>query len=300
MLAPRRFLPSTALLCAFEAAARMSSFTRAAEELNLTQSAVSRQIKALEEQVGVALFVRERQTVGLTLAGENYARDVREALQIIGNASMTLRTNPDGGTLNLAILPTFGTRWLAPRLPDFLQGNPGVTVNLTTRLRPFDFASEPMDAAIHFGQLNWPDTDATFLHDETVVPTCSPDFLEQYDIRSPVDLLKAPILHLATRPRAWERWLQAQGIDNEKIPGMVFDQFATVAQAVVHGIGVALLPHFLIENELNDGTLVPALNLPVRSVGAYHLVWPKSRSNYPPLKSFRVWIEEQARDQVSG
>ncbi len=294
MLSPRRFLPSTALLCAFEAAARTSSFTRAAEELNLTQSAVSRQIKALEEQIGVALFMRERQKVNLTLAGETYARDVREALQMIANASMTLRTNPDGGALNLAILPTFGTRWLAPRLPDFLKDNPGVTVNLTTRLRPFDFSTEPQDAAIHFGQHNWPDTDAMFLHDETVVPTCSPDLLEHYDIQTPVDLLKAPILHLATRPKAWERWLHVQGIDGEKVPGMVFDQFATVAQAVVHGIGIALLPHFLIENELSEGTLVPALNLPVRSVGAYHLVWPKSRSTYPPLKSFRDWIGGQA------
>lgn len=132
----RRFLPSLALLSAFEAAARTGSVTAAARELSLTQSAVSRQIKALEEQLKVELFVRERQTIHLTAAGEAYACEVREALLKISTASLNLRANLGGGTLNLAILPTFGTRWLAPRLPTFLASNPGITINLATRLYP--------------------------------------------------------------------------------------------------------------------------------------------------------------------
>src|SRR6478609_3312214 len=138
MLTSRRFLPSTALLSAFEAVSRTGSVTAAAKELDLTQSAVSRQIKTLEEQLGVELFIRERQTVRLTLAGDGYAREIREALRRISSASLNLRANPYGGTLNLAILPTFGTRWLAPRLGRFLSQNPGVTINLVTRLSPFD------------------------------------------------------------------------------------------------------------------------------------------------------------------
>src|SRR5262245_56643181 len=139
MLASRRFLPSISLLAAFEAVARTGSVPAAARELDLTQSAVSRQIKALEEQLGVELFLRERQTVRLTLAGDSYAREIREALRRISSASLNLRANPHGGTLNLAILPTFGTRWLAPRLGRFLSKNPGVTINLVTRLSSFDF-----------------------------------------------------------------------------------------------------------------------------------------------------------------
>lgn len=151
MLMPRRFLPSLSLLTAFDAAARTGSITKAARELNLTQSAVSRQIKLLEQQLEVELFVRERQTIRLSLAGEVYAREIRDALHRISMASLNLRANPRGGTLNLAILPTFGTRWLAPRLPRFLARHAGITINLVTRLSQFDFRLEPVDAAIHFG-----------------------------------------------------------------------------------------------------------------------------------------------------
>ena len=152
MRSSRRFLPSLSLLSAFEAAARIGSITAAARELSLTQSAVSRQVKELEEQLKVELFHRERQTIRLTVGGEAYAREIRDALRKISSASMNLRANPMGGTLTLSILPTFGTRWLAPRLPKFLSCNPGVTINLVTRLSYFDFRSEPIDAAIHFGR----------------------------------------------------------------------------------------------------------------------------------------------------
>jgi LysR family glycine cleavage system transcriptional activator len=128
MAIPRRFLPSMSLLYAFEGAAGAESFTAAAAELNLTQSAVSRQIRALEDMLGCTLFLRERQTVKLTAAGEAYAGEIREALQHIATATLGLRANPSGGSLNLAILPTFGTRWLAPRLPSFLAENPGITI----------------------------------------------------------------------------------------------------------------------------------------------------------------------------
>jgi len=126
MLNPRRFMPPLAHLQAFEAAARLGSVTAAARELHLTQSAVSRQIKGLEELLEVELFVREKQSLHLTPGGTAYARDVREALRKISTASLQLRANPLGGTLSLAILPAFGTRWLAPRLPDFLSKHPGI------------------------------------------------------------------------------------------------------------------------------------------------------------------------------
>ena len=293
MLAPRRFLPSISLLSAFESAARTQSFTEAARELDLTQSAISRQIMALEGQLGVELFIRDKKRVKLTLAGERYANEIRTALKAIASASLALKANPEGGTLNLAILPTFGTRWLAPRLPDFLAKHPGVTVNLTTRLQPFQFEQDRQDAAIHFGRNDWPGTHADYMFDETVIPVCAPDVLSAQNITRPEDLLKAPLLHLATRADAWPVWLSKQGVTAGGSGGMMFDQIATMAQATVHGIGFALLPEFLIENELATGRLVPALSLPMKSVGSYWLVWPDTRGGYPPLERFREWLSRE-------
>ncbi len=295
MLTPRRYLPSISLLSAFDAAARAGSFSVAARELNLTQSAISRQVKALEEQLGVELFVRERQTVRLSDAGLTYERHIRDALETIAQASLNLQVNPKGGTLDLAILPTFGTRWLAPRLNRFLGDTPGVTVNLTTRLKPFDFSAEHLDAAIHHGIADWPGTDHAFLLEETVVPACAPGLRQSHGFSIADDLLSVPLIHMATRPEAWERWFRSNGASAERGSGMIFDQFATVAQAAVGGLGVALLPTFLVEKEMQSGELVPALDLPLRSDEAYYLVWPRERTSYPPLKKFREWLVAEAR-----
>ncbi|NBB49370.1 LysR family transcriptional regulator [Rhizobium sp. CRIBSB] len=290
MLPARRFLPSLSLLTAFEAAARTGSITAAARELDLTQSAVSRQIKALENQLGVGLFLRERQTIRLTVAGDSYAREIREALRRISSASLNLRANPHGGTLNLAILPTFGARWLAPRLGQFLTANPGITINLVTRLSPFDFRLDSIDAAIHFGDAVWPGAELTLLMEEETIPACSPTFKREHAIEMPTDLLHVSLLHLTTRPDAWERWFHETGVAFESVHGMLFDQFATASQAAIGGLGVALLPTFLIQDELRRGELVPAVNRPIRSDQRYYLAFPRERAAYPPLVAFRNWI----------
>ena len=292
---PRRFLPQMTVLCAFEAAARLQSFTAAAAELSLTQSAVSRQIRALEELLGAELFIRERQTVRLTIAGEAYAEEIRGALRRISSATLAFRANPRGGTLNIAILPTFGTRWLAPRLPQFLAANPGVTVNLTTRLAPFDFQVDTVDVAIHYGAPEWTGANLDWLMGEAVVPACSPTLLQSVPIRKPADLLKLPLLHLSSRPDAWKRWFLAQGEQVGDIPGMLIDQHAMAAQAAISGLGVALLPQFLIGAELASGDLLVAIDKPIQSAEAYYLAWPASRAAYPPLQAFRDWIRGVAQ-----
>lgn len=292
----RRNLPSTPLLVAFEAVARLLSFTAAAAELHLTQSAVSRQVRALEEFVGTELFIRERQSVKLSGVGQAYAQEVREALSRLSSATLACKTNPHGGVLNLAILPTFGTRWLAPRLPDFFQKHPGITLNLSTRLAKFDFQLDMQDAAIHFGQADWSGAQSAFLMNETVVSACSPQFLSTYAVTQVKDLVQLPLLHLSSRAEAWQRWFAEKGISEQMVLGAHFDQFATLAQAAVAGVGVALLPRFLIERELQQGELVCAVpNLPpLQSVGAYYLVWPERRSHFPPLQIFRDWLQQQA------
>lgn len=297
MHTPRRFLPSIGLLSAFEAAARTGSFTEAARELHLTQSAVSRQIKTLEEQLGVQLFRRDRQTVRLTPAGDTYSRDIRDALRRIAAASLNLRANPSGCTLNLAILPTFGARWLAPRLPDFLEKHPGTTVNLSTRFVEFDFRLDTLDAAFHFGAADWPGCDSLAIMTEDVLPMASPEFVEQHDLRgNALHLPRLPLLHLTSRPDAWEQWFFANGVTVDGLTGMLFDQFATMAQAAASGLGVALLPTFLVEPELRRGELVPVVMRAMRSHGTYRLVWPRERDRFPPLVAFRSWLEEIERD----
>lgn len=300
MSLPRRFLPPTSLLSAFEAAARYESFTLAARELNLTQSAVSRQIRALEDALGSALFHREKQKVTLTLAGENYARAVRDALRRISSATLEFRANPAGGSLNLAILPTFGARWLAPRLPSFLASCPGVVVNLTTRLEPFDFNQDGADAAIHFGLPDWPGAEHVFLMHEVVVPVCSPALRDRYSFNSPSDLVEAPLLHLASRPDAWERWMAAMGADTASVHGMLLDQMTTSAEAAMAGLGIALLPEFLIEQEFESGALVRAYDGAVSSSEAYYFVLPSARADHWPMSVFRDWLSTTAAAYRAG
>lgn len=290
----RRLLPSMSLLTAFEAAARHESFTAAAEELCLTQSAVSRQIKVLEEALGADLFVRERQMVKLTGTGQTYAAEIRDALRHIATATLTFRANPKGGTLNLAILPTFGAEWLAPRLSSFTEAEPEITVNLTTRLAPFDFENDHVDAAIHYGASEWAGAELDFLLAETVVPVCNPALRERHGFEQAADLASAPLLHLVSRPDAWEIWFHAQELEIGRLHGMLFDQFSTIIRASVAGLGVGLIPRLFIERELARGELIEAVPDGTLSTQGYYLAWPVRRSNHPPLTAFRSWLIKEA------
>ena len=287
MIAPRRFLPSTGALMAFEAVARLGSATAAAQELSLTQSGVSRQLRSLETQIGAALVQREgRALVLLRLTA---------SLDLLAAASVAARTNPDGGTLNLAILPAFGMHWLAPRLQDFARTHPEVTVNLSTRLAPFDFRASRFDAAIHFGREDWPGADHLPLMPETVVPVCAPGLLQQ---ATTAQIAAQPLLHLETRPKGWARWLAAQGWTGALGAGMQFDQFSTMAQAAIHGMGVALLPTFVAQPYLDSGQLALASAQTSQSIGTYYLVWPSDRATQAALRSFRAWLGEQASQNM--
>lgn len=286
----RRLVPSTSMLLAFEAAARAGSFTEAAAELSLTQGAISRQVRALEGQLGVELFTRVRKSVRLTEAGKRYAEDVEKPLQAIRLATLNAMTDRRGGTLNLAILPTFGTRWLIPRFPAFLEANPDITVNFATKLSPFDFKKEDLHAAIHYGQTDWPDTDSTFLMREETVPVCAPRLLEGGRLDQPEGLYSLPLLQLQTRLQAWQEWFEAAGLEAPAPGGMVFEEISTIAQATAAGLGVSLLPRFLIEAELESGDLAIVLDRPLKSSFGYYLVTPTDRAGYAPVVAFKNWL----------
>jgi len=296
MAVPRRLLPSVSLLAAFEAVVRTGSTLAAARDLDLSQGAVSRLIQNLEAQLGVTLFLRERRRLIPTDHALAYARDVVKALDLISRGSMRVRSNTGGGTLSLAILPTFGTRWLAPRLARFLSDHPGITLNLGTRLRPFDFDEEGFDAAIHFGAETWAGAGSVKLFDERLVACSAPGFLATHPVAAARDLVGLALLQLETRPGAGANWFAHHGVSGPMPQGMVFDQFAPMIEAVIHGLGVALLPEFLARTELSDGRLVEVFGGPVAAAGSYYLVWPSVGAWYPPLQAFRDWLVAEAAD----
>lgn len=291
----RRKIPSTTALVAFEASARHQSFTRAAGELSLTQGAVCRQIAGLEDFLGVELFRRSRRGVVLTEAGRAYARKVATQLDAVERDTLAVMGNQGAMSIELAVVPTFGTQWLLPRLRDFQREYPEVTVHLTDRTRPFLFADTHFDAAIYHGDGDWSGTEAHFLMHEHLMPVCSPTLLGKQPANAE-RIAGLPLLQQTTRPYAWRQWFNAQGLD---VPGDMTGQrlelFSMLAQAACLEMGVALIPPFLIQRELAEGRLVIALDRPTPSERAYYLMVPERKIESAALKAFRDWLVAEAR-----
>lgn len=279
---------------ALDAVVRHGSVTTAAAELSLTQSTVSRLILTLEDQLGAPLFIRERRRLIPTAAALSYQADIARALDIIQRASMSVVANPDGGTLSLAVLPTFASRWLGPRLPHFLTGHPGISVNMSTRIGRVDFSGDAFDAAVSYCGEIWSDCRKLKLFDERVTACASPEFLNRHRIEQLGDLAALPKLQLESRPNVWNDWFAGQGGTTPVMGGMLTDQFSMMIQAAISGLGVALLPDYLAEIEIAEGRLLPLFKRAVPTTGAYWFVWPDSKDKYLPLFRFRKWIAEQA------
>jgi LysR family glycine cleavage system transcriptional activator len=294
-------LPSLDALVAFESAARHESFTRAAAELNVTQGAISRQIRVLEDRLGVLLFQRVRRRVVLTDAGRGYLLDVRRLLNSLKSSTLRLMTAGDHAkVLHLAVFPAVATHWLIPRLPDFFSKHPNVLVSCTVRLNPFDFATDPFDAAFHLGPPTWAGAVLHHLMDETVVPVCTSAFRAAHGIRRVEDVTRAPLLHPASRPSAWASWFEQSKLPKANaFEGLIFDSFAMLAAAAMAGLGVALLPTFFVEEDLSAGRLV-RLARPQRTRDAYYLVVPEGKAGSPHVTAFVRWIEEAKQPARSG
>ncbi len=290
-------LPSISDLLAFQSAARYASFTRAAEELNLTPSAVSRAIRILEDRLGVALFERIRQRVVLTTAGALYLKDIEAVLSDLREATHRTIASAGSSVLNIAVLPTFGERWLSPRLPEFTARWPNVTLNFASRLQPFSFREEIFDGAIHYGSPSWPGALVHWLMEEEIVPVASPWLMRTKGIVEASDLRRTTLLHQSTRPTAWADWFAAQGLDDEAVlQGPRYEQFSMLARAAAAGVGVALVPRLLVEDELNACQLqiVPGDRVP--ATGAYYWVVPEDKAASPSLHDFTTWIVDSAHN----
>ena len=301
----RRKIPSLQALACFDAAARHQSYTRAAQELALTQGAVSRQIGALEAFVGVALFQRTRHGVALTERGAEYALQVAGRLQGLEQDTLEVMAGQGrGGSLQLAAVPTFATRWLIPRLPALAALHPELTVHIETRTRPFLFADTAFDAALYAGTAeqvaNWAGTRATRLLDEQMVPVCSPALaagLGQPAPRSPLSPLTPqaiatlPLLQQSTRPTAWRQWFDAAGVAAPMaLSGPRYELFSMTAAAAAQGLGLALVPRLLVEPELARGELIVACAQVLPGDRAYYLVQPERAEERPALGWFKAWL----------
>jgi DNA-binding transcriptional LysR family regulator len=293
----RRLCPSLTELQAFEAAARHNSFTLAARELHVTQGAVSKQVRSLEAFLGVDLFERVRQRLMLTDAGQRYLERIRPSLNEIEAATVELiSTQGRGGTLHIASLPTLGAKWLIPRLPQFFERHPEVTLEFVPHAQSYDFAQPDLDAAIRFGDGVWPGSLADYMTGREVLPVCRPGLLAAEPggmAAAPGDLLRYPLLHHTTVPEAWSDWLAELGVSTrEAWSGARFDQFSLLTQAAMSGLGIALIPRCLIEQELAAGALVVAHPARVLSRKGYYLCYPEQKQHLPALQTFRAWVME--------
>lgn len=292
---PRRLPPLNALK-AFEAAARLLSFARAAEELHLTPSAISHQIKSLEEQVGVPLFHRSGRAVALTDAGARYYPALRQSFDRMHEATEELKQSDSIGALTINVLPTFAIRWLLPQLNDFQTRHPEIEVRISTSVNNIDFNQTEADAAVRFGNGDWPGLEATLLMREEIVPVCSPDLLKTGPgLNSPADLKHYPLLHDFNRPDTWRLWLHAVGETSiEPDKGLKLETTNMAVQGAIQGLGIVPVNPYMVRKELEAGVLIEPFEYHLPVSNGYYLVYPKGRGERPRLKAFATWLTEMA------
>lgn len=292
----RRKLPSNAALMAFETAARHGSFARAADELALTEGAISRQIGRLEAFLGVMLFERIGNRVRLLPNGERYAAQVRELLERLDRDSQYLMGQPsDGASLDIAVSPTFALRWLIPRLPTFVEQHPNICVHLSERMEPFVLASSGFDAAIHFEHPAWAGMHTHRLLNEVLIPVCHPALLNPGEQATPLDSL--PRLHRRQNPDAWQRYAEQTGIVlSNAAKGAHYGLHAMLIEAALAGLGVALVPRLYVEAELAQGRLVAPWPQENKVSKTFCLVLPEPLElSRAPLQAFAQWLCDQAK-----
>ena len=295
----KRLCPTIHELLAFDAVARCDSLTQAASTLCITVSAVSKQISSLEDFVGRQLLQKNGRGVGLTAHGRVYWQKVAGSLRALEAATFEMQSG-DGvaGVLTLASVPTFLTKWLIPRLPNFRKISPSVTLSFSQHLGPLEEMPWGVDAAIRYGNGEWPGVVAEYIAGKEFVLVASPDLTAADRIRQPADVPGNTILHHEGAMNAWQQWATSHGIASSRVqPGPRFAQYSAVIQAAVSGLGVALVPHILVIEELADESLVVPCGETITVAQGHYLCFRPDRSNLPALAEFRKWILSQGRSQ---
>ena len=292
-------LPALNNLKAFEAAARHESFTRAAEELCVTQGAVSQQVKALEEGLGIKLFNRERQRLIITEAGRDYLMVVRDALDRIAIGTERLLQRQNAGVLTVSTSPDFAAKWLVHRLGHFAEAHSGIDLRVSATLHHVDFAREEVDLAVRHGEGNWLGLDAVQLSAEQLFAVCSPKLLTgRQRLSKPADILKFPLIHLDSLAD-WTRWLRAVDVDDAGAAhGTVLNRASMVIDAAINGQGVALARTTLAAWDLINGRLVRPFPASIPLSKTYWIICPKATSNVPKIVTFRSWLLAEATEDA--
>lgn len=293
----RRNFPALSALAAFEVVYRLQSISAAAAELALTQSAVSKKIQTLEAFFEQPLFERRAAGMHRTAAAELLWARLPPCLdELEGVMLEVLASRHGGGVLNLAVSPTFATKWLMPRLPQLYETHPDLTVNLSVELGNVEFGGSGLDAGIVFGRPEWRNCEHHLIVEETLVPVCSPGFLRRHGRpKRRQDLPDFTLLHQTSRPQAWSQWLEPYGMEAPAIlPGSHFELFSMVAEAAKAGLGIALLPEMFVADEIQRRALTKLFAPEKQSDGAYYLVYPKRKASIPGVISFKRWLLGEA------
>ena len=295
---PRR-LPALNALKAFEAAARHESFTRAAEELCVTQGAVSHQVKALEAEIGVKLFSRQNQRLIITDAGRAYLNILRDAFDRIAIGTERLLQRQSAGALTVSTSPDFAAKWLVHRLGRFAEMHPTIDLRVSAALHHVDFAREDVDIAVRHGDGNWPGLEVARLSQEQLFPVCSPKLVAGRNrLSKPSDVLKFPLLHLDSQ-KDWVAWLDAAGVPSVELSrGPIMNRASMIIDAAIDGQGIALARTTLAAGDLISGRLVRPFAAALRLSKHYWIVCPKTTATLPKIVTFRNWLLAEAAQDL--
>jgi DNA-binding transcriptional LysR family regulator len=298
----RRKIPGSSALLAFEVAGRHGSFSRAAEELNLTEGAVSRQIGRLEDYLGITLFTRVKNRVHLTDDGRTYWEQVRSDLDRIEAHTLNLIARPtEGGVLELAVIPTFTNRWLIPRLPEFHALHPGITINISERPEPFLFTEGEFDAALHYDHPAWAGMLKRRLFGEELVPICSPALTGGAPFADLKEIRDYTLLHKRGRFDGWRSLFLHEGLEGfNPMEGTRYDLFSMIIEAARAGLGVGLVPRLYVLQEIARGELIIPFETSLPEEKHYCLVYPERKHGSWPLGIFSAWLDSAVRAYVAG
>jgi LysR family glycine cleavage system transcriptional activator len=286
-------LPSLNGLRAFEAAARHLSFTRAAAELNVTQTAISHQIRRLEEQLGVRLFLRQNRALLLTREAQEYLPAVRAAFEDLRAATERLRRPEKAQALTVSTMASLAAKWLLPRLAGFQEAHPGIEVRISTSSHLVDFRREEVDVAIRYGRGRWPGLTAHWLMAEDIFPVCSPALLTgEKPLKRPQDLAHHTLIHATLAREDWQLWLTAAGLPTALAsrPGLTFDLSLMALQAAIDGLGVALGRTPFVEADIAAGRLVVPFDVRLPAEAGFYVVAPQETAQTPKIAFFRDWL----------
>lgn len=293
-------LPPLNALRSFEAAARHGSFQDAAGELFVTPSAISHQVKALEEFLGIPLFIRQTRRVSLTSAGRDYMRSVQRALREIERSTQDLLAKHGAGELRLAVTPAFLQRWLLPRMGLFSERYPDIELQIEASTGLIDFSRNEIDMAVYYGDGHWDDVEAHFLRRSVLIPVCSPALLARKPINEPQDMFQHRLIHVAKRIDEWRAWFTAAQTEyDETRKGLLMSSGSLAAGAATRGLGIALADEGLVREEILSGELISPIHIPLPKNKSFYLVWAQNRPLSPAMLNFRDWIIEQMSEDTS-